>query len=260
MKKTINHIIQKKKDGRPITMVTAYDFPTAQILDEAGVDSILVGDSVGTNCLGYESEREVTMDDMTRHTAAVCRAVRDAFVIADLPYGSADSAEAATANAKRLTDCGAECVKIEGWGEKAEIVRRLAENGFTVCAHIGYNPQLHDKPQPFGKDPGQAAELLSGAKALCGAGAKLIVLEMLPSELSRQISAEIAVPAIGIGSGSACDGQVLVANDLLGLSKKLFKHVRRFENMRERMFEAFKDYIDAVKSREFPGECHSWKQ
>jgi len=260
MKKTVSQIAQKKLDGRPITMVTAYDFPTAQILDEAGVDSILVGDSVGTNCLGYGSEREVTMDDMAHHTSAVCRAVRDALVIADLPYGCADGADAAIANAERLAKCGADCVKIEGWGEKAEIVRRLAENGFAVCAHIGYNPQLHDKPQPFGKDPDQAAELLDGAKALCGAGAKLIVLEMLPNELSRRICAEIAIPAIGIGSGNACDGQVLVANDLLGMSKKLFKHVRRFENMRERMFEAFKDYIDAVKSREFPGECHSWKQ
>jgi 3-methyl-2-oxobutanoate hydroxymethyltransferase len=259
MKKTINHISQKKRTGCPITMVTAYDFPTAQLLDEAGVDSILVGDSVGTNCLGYWSEREVTMDDMAHHTSAVCRAVKNAFVVADLPYGSADGAEEALINAKRLTECGADCVKIEGWGEKAEIVRRLTENGFTVCAHVGYNPQRHDKPQLFGKDTGQAAELLSGSKDLCDAGAKLIVLEMLPKELSRKISAALAIPTIGIGSGNACDGQVLVVNDLLGLSRKLFKHVRRFANLREKIFEAFKDYVDAVKSREFPGDDTSWK-
>ncbi|GBU21175.1 3-methyl-2-oxobutanoate hydroxymethyltransferase [Fibrobacteres bacterium R8-0-B4] len=259
MKKTVNHITQKKRSGCPITMVTAYDFPTAQVLDEAGIDSILVGDSVGTNCLGYKSEREVTMDDMAHHTSAVCRAVRDAFVVADIPYGGADSAEIALANAERLTECGADCVKIELWDDKAGIVKRLAENGFAVCAHIGYNPQRHSKPQLFGKDPGQAAELFDGALALCDAGAKLIVLEMIPNSLSRKISAAVPVPTIGIGSGSACDGQVLVVNDLLGMSRRLFKHAHRFANQRERMFEAFKDYIDAVKSREFPGDEHSWK-
>jgi 3-methyl-2-oxobutanoate hydroxymethyltransferase len=259
MKKTIGYINQKKRTGCPITMVTAYDFPTAQLLDESGVDSILVGDSVGTNYLGYKSEREVTMDDMAHHTAAVCRAVQNAFVVADMPYGSADDADEALINAKRLTDCGADCVKIEGWGEKAEIVRRLTEDGFTVCAHIGYNPQLHNKPQLFGKDADQAAELLSGAQTLRNAGAKLIVLEMLPKELSRKISAALAIPTIGIGSGNACDGQVLVVNDLLGMSRKLFKHVHRFTNLREKIFEAFKDYVDAVKSREFPGDDNSWK-
>jgi 3-methyl-2-oxobutanoate hydroxymethyltransferase len=259
MKKTIHHIAQKKRTGSPITMVTAYDFPTAQVLDEAGIDTILVGDSVGTNCLGYGSEREVTMDDMVHHTSAVCRAVRDAFVLADMPYGSADDPEKALVNAKRLTDCGADCVKIELWNDDAGVVKHLTENGFTVCAHIGYNPQRHNRPQLFGRDSGQAAELMDGAQALCDAGAKLIVLEMVPTDLSRKISAAIPVPTIGIGSGNACDGQVLVVNDLLGVSRRLFKHVRRFANQREKMFEAFKDYIDAVKSREFPSDDNSWK-
>jgi len=259
MKKTINQIAQKKRTGSPITMVTAYDFPTAQVLDEAGIDSILVGDSVGTNYLGYGSEREVTMDDMAHHTSAVCRAVRDAFVLADLPYRGADTPESALANSHRLIDCGADCVKIEGWGEKAAIIKHLAENGVVVCAHIGYNPQLHNRPQLFGKDANQAAELIDGAAALCEAGAKLIVLEMIPAELSRKITAAVPVPTIGIGSGNACDGQVLVVNDLLGLSRRLFKHVHRFANQREKMFEAFKDYIDAVKSREFPSDDHSWR-
>jgi 3-methyl-2-oxobutanoate hydroxymethyltransferase len=259
MKKTINHIAQKKRTGSPITMVTAYDFPTAQVLDEAGADSVLIGDSVGTNCLGYASEREVTIDDMAHHTSAVCRAVRDAFIVADLPYGCADDAGAAPLHAKRLADCGADCVKVEGWGEKADVIRRLTEEGFTVCAHIGYNPQRHSRPQLFGKDPTQAAELLGGAKALCDAGAKLIVLEMLPNALARKITAQLPIPTIGIGSGNVCDGQVLVVNDLLGMSRRLFKHVHRFANLREKMFEAFKDYIDAVKSREFPGDDNSWK-
>jgi len=259
MKKTISYITQKKRSGSPIAMVTAYDFPTARLIDEAGADAILVGDSLGTNYLGYASEREVTMDDMAHHTSAVCRAVKDAFVIADLPYGCADDADKAAANAKRLTDCGADCVKIEGWGEKAGVVRRLTENGFTVCAHIGYNPQFHNKPQIFGRDAEQAAELESGAQAICDAGAKLIVLEMLPKELSRKISATLPIPTIGIGSGNACNGQVLVVNDLLGISRKLFKHVRRFANLREIMFDAFKDYNEAVKSREFPSDAHSWR-
>ncbi|MDR0331381.1 MAG: 3-methyl-2-oxobutanoate hydroxymethyltransferase [Chitinispirillales bacterium] len=258
MKKTIRGIAQKKLSGVPITMATAYDFPAARSLDEAGIDSILVGDSVGTNHLGYASEREVTIDDMVHHTSAVCRAAKDAFVIADLPYGCADSASGAAAAAKKLADCGADCVKLEGWGEKANIVKHLADKGFTVCAHIGYNPQAHSKPQVFGREPSQAKELRDGAAALCEAGAQLIVLEMLPKKLAGKITAELPIPTIGIGSGNACDGQVLVINDLLGLSRKLFKHVRRFANMREMMFESFKDYIDAVKSREFPGDDNSW--
>jgi len=258
MKKNIKYLLDKKRAGVPITMVTAYDFPTAQILDAAGIDAVLVGDSAGTNCLGHPSEREVTMDDMIRHTSAVCRGVKDAFVIADLPYGCADNAGDALANAKRLTDSGADCVKVEGWGEKAEIVRTLRGAGFTVCAHIGYNPQIHDRPRVFGKDAEQAAALLDGAKTLCCAGAELVVLEMVPAELAGRISAELTIPTIGIGSGNRCDGQVLVVNDLLGLSPKLFRHVRRFANLRETMSEAFRDYIDAVQSREFPGEENSW--
>jgi 3-methyl-2-oxobutanoate hydroxymethyltransferase len=257
MKKTLGYIAQKKKDGCPIAMATAYDFPTAGIFDEAGADSLLVGDRVGTNCLGYASEREVSMDDMLRHTAAVCRGAKNAFIAADLPYGSADNPADAIANAEKLTAAGADCVKIEGWGEKAEIVKRLSENGFTVCAHIGYNPQIHDRPQLFGKGKAQAEELASAAQALCEAGAKLIVMEMLPKELARRITAQLPIPTIGIGSGNACDGQVLVANDLLGLSEKTFKHARRFANLRETMAEAFKGYREAVMAREFPGAGNS---
>jgi 3-methyl-2-oxobutanoate hydroxymethyltransferase len=254
VKKTLGDIAQKKKDGCPIAMATAYDYPTARILDEAGIDSVLIGDSVGTNHLGYACEREVTISDMTRHTAAVCRAVKAAFVVADLPYRCADNAAVAIDSAKQLTAVGADCVKIEGWGEKSGIVKQLAEAGFTVCAHIGYNPQLHDKPQLFGKDKAQAEELAAAAIALCVAGAKLIVMEMLPRELARQITAQLPIPTIGIGSGNACDGQVLVVNDLLGLSEKTFKHARRFANLRETMLEAFKEYGEAVRTREFPGE------
>jgi 3-methyl-2-oxobutanoate hydroxymethyltransferase len=258
MKKTLQYLVDKKCAGTPITVVTAYDYPTAKVLDEAGVDSVLVGDSVGTNCLGYRSEREVTIYDMIHHTSAVRRAVENAFVIADLPYGAADTIDGALFNAKMLKDCGADCIKVEGWGDKAEIIKSLCANGLTVCAHIGYNPQLHDKPQVFGKNEYQAAELMEGSRALCDAGASLIVLEMVPAKLSGDISAWLPVPTIGIGSGNKCDGQVLVVNDLLGLSKKIYRHARPFTNFKELMYEAFKDYIDAVETREFPGDDNSW--
>jgi 3-methyl-2-oxobutanoate hydroxymethyltransferase len=258
MKKDLEYMTDKKRAGSPLTMVTAYDCTAARILDEADIDSILVGDSVGTNCLGYASEREVTISDMFRHTSAVCRAVKSAFVIADLPYGCADNINSALRNSQLLTDFGADCIKIEGWGEKAATVKKLRASGITVCAHIGYNPQIHDKPQVFGKDAEQAAALSDGAKALCDAGAELLVLEMVPAKLAGEISKALPIPVIGIGSGNRCDGQVLVINDLLGLSPKVFKHARPFANLREKMYEAFKDYADAVRSREFPGEENSW--
>lgn len=239
-------------------MVTAYDYPTAKILDEAEIDSILVGDSVGTNMLGYESERDVTIGDMIHHTTAVCRAVSSAFVIADLPYGCANVADDAIKYAHMLTDCGADCVKVEGWGEKCEIVNALSNHGITVCAHIGYNPQLHDKPQVFGKDEEQAQTLFDDAVKLQDAGAKIIVLEMVPKILAGKISRELTIPAIGIGSGNECDGQVSVVHDLLGISPKIFKHARPFADLKGEMYAAFKDYEDAVKLREFPDDTNSW--
>jgi len=252
MKKDLKYITGKKKSNIPITMVTAYDFPTAQIIDEAGIDSILVGDSVGTNYLGLTSEREVTVNDMLHHTKAVRRGVNNAFLIVDLPYGCADNLDSALKNSQLLTKAGADCVKIEGWGEKAGIVKGLCDNGYKVCAHIGYNPQIHDKPAVFGKDSDQAKELLNGALLLEEAGASLIVLEMVPGQLAEKISSILKIPTIGIGSGNGCDGQVLVINDLLGISPKLFKHVRRFANLRQTLFHSFSDYASAVEKREFP--------
>ena len=258
MKKDIQYIIGKKQANIPVTVVTAYDFPTARILDDAGIDVVLVGDSVGTNYLGYASEREVTVGDMAHHTAAVSRAAKTAFIIADMPYGCADDADSALRNARILVGAGADCVKIEGWGEKADTVRHLCGNGITVCAHIGYNPQIHDRPKVFGKDEEQANTLLNDAVCLYSAGAKVMILEMVPKKLSENITGSIPIPTIGIGSGSACDGQVLVVNDLLGLSPKVFKHARQFANLKETMYEAFKSYAAAVISREFPADENSW--
>ncbi|MDR0305737.1 MAG: 3-methyl-2-oxobutanoate hydroxymethyltransferase [Chitinispirillales bacterium] len=252
MKKDLKYITEKKLADFPITMITAYDFPSGQAMDEAGIDCVLVGDSVGTNYLGLSNEREVTIADMLHHTSAVRRGVRNAFLIADLPFGCADTVESALANSRFLIEKGADCVKIEGWSEKAEIVNNLVNNGCVVCAHIGYNPQIHNKPAVFGKDKDQAEDLLNSASVLAEAGASLIVLEKVPAELAEKISNNLKIPTIGIGSGNGCDGQVLVINDLLGLSPKLFKHVRRFANLRQTMLEAFKEYKRAVENREFP--------
>jgi 3-methyl-2-oxobutanoate hydroxymethyltransferase len=252
MKKNIKYLWDKKTARQPITMITAYDFPTARIMDEAGIDSVLVGDSVGTNWLGLASEREVTINDMLHHTAAVKRGVNNAFLIADLPYGCGDSVETALASSRLLTESGADCVKIEGWAEKADIVKALCANGYAVCAHIGYNPQTHDKPALFGKESGQAQELFECALLLEEAGACLAVLEMVPAPLAEKISRALKIPTIGIGSGNVCDGQVLVINDLLGLSPKVFKHARKFADLRETMFRAFSEYAAAVEKREFP--------
>jgi len=227
-------------------------------MDEADIDCVLVGDSVGTNYLGLSSEREVTITDMLHHTGAVKRGVQNALLIADLPYGCADTPQSALANSRLLIERGADCVKIEGWSEKVEIVKYLVDNGYPVCAHIGYNPQIHDKPAVFGRNADQASDLFKSASLLAEAGACLIVLEMVPAPLAEKISSGLTIPTIGIGSGNGCDGQVLVINDLLGLSPKLFKHARQFANLRSTMLEAFKEYKQAVESREFPAVENSF--
>ncbi len=254
MKKTLKYILSKKASKIPVTMATAYDFPTAQLQDQAGMDCILIGDSLGTNVLGYESERQVTMDDMLHHTAAVARGVQDACILADLPFGSTETSEFAMENASKLVNAGADCVKIEGWHHKLTIIKELVQNGFSICAHIGYNPQIHDKPKTFGKDATQALELLKAAQALQDAGACMLVLEKIPHEIAAEISFQLEIPTIGIGSGNGCDGQVLVVNDLLGLSSRKFRHVQTFADLREIELSAFKSYIQAIETRIFPSE------
>ncbi len=239
-------------------MATAYDFPTARLEEEAGLDCILIGDSVGTNVLGYSSEREVTMSDMLHHTAAVARAVKSAYIIADLPYRSADTLPDAEKNASLLLAKGADCIKIEGWAEKKEIIKGLSEKGFAVCAHIGYNPQIHVKPRTFGKDATQAFELIECASALEQSGACMLVVEKLPQEVASLITQRLTIPTIGIGSGSGCDGQVLVVNDILGLAPKKFKHVQQFASLKDVIKNALKGYGDAVESKRFPSEENTW--
>jgi 3-methyl-2-oxobutanoate hydroxymethyltransferase len=257
MKKTVDYLMTKKKSGVPITMLTAYDYPTARAEDEAGIDAVLVGDSVGTNVLGYASEREVTMADMLHHTAAVGRAVKQAFVLADLPYRAADHAADALANALFLGEKGAQCVKIEGWREIASVIEHLAKHTITVCGHIGYNPQIHGpKPRAFGKTREEAQELRETGRILQDAGAQLVVVEKVMGETAGNIASDLAIPVIGIGSGNRCDGQVLVVHDLLGITQRHFRHVRRYAEVRQTMLDAVAAYAAEVQNRRFPGAEH----
>ncbi|MBN1128941.1 MAG: 3-methyl-2-oxobutanoate hydroxymethyltransferase [Chitinispirillaceae bacterium] len=257
MKKTIEDLRIKKKNRVPITMLTAYDFPTALAEDTAGIDAILVGDSVGTNVLGYASECEVTMADMLHHTAAVCRAVQKAFVLADLPYRAAENVEDALANTRKLLEKGAQCVKIEGWQEISPIIEALAGHDITVCGHIGYNPQIHGpRPKVFGKNAEEAQVLRESARVLQEAGAQLIIAEKVAQDVAGSIAFDLAIPVIGIGSGNRCDGQVLVINDLLGITQRRFRHARRYAEAHQTMVSAIEAYAADVETRRFPGPEH----
>ncbi len=240
-------------------MVTAYDFPTACIGEEVGIDVLLVGDSVGTNVLGYESECQVTMADMIHHVKAVARATRQCCLMADIPYGGAKDPVVALENSRILLSNGAHLVKMEGWEDRREITAHLSENGVAVCGHIGYNPQYHGhKARIFGKDAAGARELLRSAQVLEQAGAVMLVAEKIPEELGRLISSKVSIPVIGIGSGRHCDGQVLVFHDIVGLTPRTFRHARAYANIREVTAAALKEYKEDVESRRFPADEHVW--
>jgi 3-methyl-2-oxobutanoate hydroxymethyltransferase len=254
MKKTIEFLQSKKTAGKPITMLTAYDYPTAKFEDEAGIDVVLIGDSVGTNMLGYASEKEVTLTDMAHHTRAVSRGVVSAYIITDLPYGTAEEPFAAYENAAHLIEQGADCVKIEGWKEKKSVIANIVSKGIAVCGHIGYNPQTHgSKATVFGKTSKEALDLIESAKALENAGAVMIVVEKVPQEITSIIDQEVKIPIIGIGSGKT-DGQVLVVNDILGLAPKVFRHAHKYADVKIAMQQAIASYCHDVEMGVFPFE------
>jgi 3-methyl-2-oxobutanoate hydroxymethyltransferase len=254
MKKTIEFLQNKKTAGMPITMLTAYDYPTAKLEDEAGIDVVLIGDSVGTNMLGYTSEKEVTLADMAHHTRAVARGVQSAYIISDLPYGTAEEPFAAYENAAFLVEQGADCVKIEGWKEKKSVIANIVSKGIAVCGHIGYNPQTHgSKATVFGKTAEEALDLIDSAKALENAGAVMIVVEKVPQEITSIIDSELKIPVIGIGSGKT-DGQVLVVNDILGLAPKVFRHAYKYTDVKTATQQAIASYCRDVESGVFPFE------
>ena len=252
MKKDIAYLHTKKREQQPITMLTCYDYPTACLQDEAEIDIIFIGDSVGTNILGYKSETEVTIADMRHHLKAVRRGVTNAYLLVDMPYAADRDAEQAVTNAKLFLADGADGVKLEGGIEKVPIVTALAEQGIDTCAHIGHNPQIHgSKAATHGKTFAKAKRLIEAAEALSDAGAKLIVLEKITEEVSQIITETVDIPTIGIGAGRFCDGQVLVINDVLGMSPP-FKHARRYQDYDHLTFEAISQYIYDVENGDFP--------
>lgn len=253
---------EKKRNGQKITMLTAYDFPTARAIDEAGIDIALVGDSLGMVVLGYENTLFVTMEEMLHHTRAVARGAKNAMVVADMPFLTYHlSVEDGLRNAGRfIQEGGAQAVKLEGGQERTAVIKAMVEAGIPVMGHIGLTPQSVYQLGGFrvqGKDLEAAKKLITDARALEEAGVFAIVLECVPAPLAERITREIGVPTIGIGAGAGCDGQVLVSHDLLGLTAgHVPKFVRRYANIWETMREAFQAYKKEVEEGAFPAEEH----
>ena len=252
------------KGKRRFACLTAYDFATARLVDEAELPVVLVGDSLGMTVLGYETTLPVTMEQMLHHTAAVVRGVRKAMVVGDMPFLSYQASPGeAVANAGRfLKEAGADAVKIEGGRLRTETVRALVGNGIPVMGHLGLTPQSVRAMGGYkvqGRTAAAARALKSDAKALEAAGVFAIVLEGIPAPLARAITAAVGVPTIGIGAGPGCDGQVLVVNDLLGLSGDFTpRFVKRYAELGATMARAFAAYRDDVESGRFPGKEHCY--
>jgi 3-methyl-2-oxobutanoate hydroxymethyltransferase len=245
-----------KMRGEKIVVLTAYDAPTARAEVEAGVDIIMVGDSVGTNVLGYASEREVTLADMAHHIAAVRRGAPGAYVIGDLPFATYDTPEEAVESATRLAAAGADCVKFEG--ARPKILRALKAAGHDVCCHIGLESQHQDGKRRQGKTAEAASKLLADALALDAAGQDFLVLELIPRELAARITQRLRAPTIGIGAGAQCDGQVLVVNDLAALGTRDFKHNRRYGEIGAALRASVAAYARDVREGRFPAEEHGF--
>lgn len=254
---------QKKERGEPITMLTAYDYPTAMAVDKAGIDSILVGDSLAMVVLGYENTLPVTMEEMLHHARAVARGAKSSMLIGDMPFMSYQvSAEEAVRNAGRfLQQGGMDAVKLEGGRERADAVRAIVGAGIPVMGHLGLTPQSVHQLGGFraqGKNALAAKRLLEDAQILEEAGAFSLVLESVPARLAEFISKKISIPTIGIGAGLGCDGQVLVTHDLLGLFDRFTpKFVKKYANLHETMNKAFAEYIDDVETKRFPAPEHT---
>jgi len=244
-----------KKRGERVVMLTCYDFPTAGLQDEAGVDVIFVGDSVGTNVLGYDSVEQVTMEDMLHHLRAVRRGVKEAFLLVDMPYKSFDTPETAVSNARRFLEAGADGVKLEGGEEILDQVRALRAAGVEVCGHLGFTPQTAGpRGRVVGKTVEEAKRLIADSEALDREGVCMLVLELVPEELAALIARRVRAVVIGIGSGRGVDGEVQVVHDILGITERVFRHTKRFAEWRKEAARALKDFVEAVKGRQFPEE------
>ena len=265
MKNTVATFQKMKNEGTKISMLTAYDYSTAKLVDEAGINSILVGDSLGMVMLGYEDTLSVTMEDMIHHTAAVARGAKNALVVGDMPFMSYEvSVEQAVINAGRLMKEGrANAVKLEGGVRVAEQIKAITKAGIPVCAHIGLTPQSVNAFGGFkvqGKTEEGAQQMIEDALAIQEAGAFAVVLECVPAKLAALISEKLTIPTIGIGAGAGCDGQVLVYQDMLALFSDFKpKFVKHFGNIGPQMTAAFKAYDEEVKAGTFPAEEHTFK-
>ena len=263
-KTTILTLKDKKTKKEKISMLTSYDYSLAGMVDEAGIDIILVGDSLGNVVLGYENTLAVTMDDMIHHTQAVVRAAKNSMVVGDLPFLSYHiSIEEAVRNAGRMIQAGgAQAVKIEGGTERVDTIRAILDAQIPVMGHIGLTPQSVNKFGGFrvqGKDLETAKKLVDDAKALDQAGCFSIVLECVPTELAKRVTEEVSVPTIGIGAGQYCDGQVLVINDMLGMfTGHIPKFVKKFANLQPIILDALAAYKKEVEDGVFPGEEHGF--
>jgi len=261
---TLQEIAQAKRDGRPLVMVTAYDYPSGRIAERAGVDLVLVGDSGAMTVLGHSSTVPATMDEMLMLTAAVSRACRRALVIADLPFMSyqVSDEDALRAAGRFLKEAAAQAVKLEGAGPMLARIRALAGAGIPVVAHLGLTPQTATSQGGYraqGKTAQAALRLLHDAHAAEAAGAFLLVLEAVPAPVAERITHELRIPTIGIGAGAGCDGQVLVFHDLLGLGEgPLPRFVEQYASLGDDAVQAVTRYADDVRERRFPQERHTY--
>jgi len=264
-KVTVPSLRASKERKERLVCLTAYDYPTARIVDEAGTDIILVGDSVGNVVLGYDTTVPVTLDEMIRHTRAVRRGTQRALLVADMPYGSYHTGadDAVRAALRLIKEGGAEAVKLEGGRARAEVVRRLVAEEIPVMGHIGLTPQSVNKLGGFrlqGKTAETARALVEDALALEAAGAFALVLEVVPREIARVVTASVSIPTIGIGAGEHCDAQVLVIHDLLGLSFSPTRprFVRQYTDLRAQMTEAISRFAEDVRTGAYPAETESY--
>jgi 3-methyl-2-oxobutanoate hydroxymethyltransferase len=257
---TIHDLATWKAEGRRFPMLTAYDFPTAKILDEAGIPVLLVGDSVGNNVLGYPNTLPVTMEEMLHHTRAVVRGAKNALIVGDMPFLSYQpSIEEGVRNAGLFVKAGAHAVKVEG--AQVELTSRLTDVGIPVMGHVGLTPQFLHAMGGYkvqGRSEEAAVRLRQQAEALEKAGIFSLVLEGIPAEVGKAITEAVSVPTIGIGAGRYCDGQVLVINDLLGLNEWTPKFVKTYANLREEIGRATREFAADVEAGTFPDEAHSY--
>ena len=258
---TINHIQEMKRKGEKIAMLTCYDAAFARAMDEAGVDIILVGDSMGMVVQGMNSTVAVSVDDIAYHTLCVARGVERTFLLADMPFGSYHNESTAMNNAVQLLSAGSAMVKLEGAGPMIAIVEYLVSRGVPVCGHLGLTPQSVHQLGGFkvqAREAEAASQLMADALALQMAGAQMLVLECVPAALGREVSAQLDIPLIGIGAGADCDGQVLVMHDMLGLGGHVPKFVANFMQGNQSIGAAFESYVSDVRSGRFPANEHEY--